>query len=101
MGRKKIREVVAKEIYDDSNNLGEFVNWLSNQVDLIPQEYLNVAEIEFSEYQDYDSFGIRIEIFYHRPETDDEMAKREKEVADKEADERRLYERLKAKYEGV
>ena len=102
MNRQEVKEIVAKEVYDDvSHNLGEFVNWLSDQVDLIPREYLKTAEIEFeSKYEYGDDYGTRITIFYNRPETDDEMAKREKEVSDRIDDERRLYERLKLKYEG-
>jgi len=102
LNMREVREIVAKEVYDDvSHNLGEFVDWLSRQVDRIPQEYLKKAEIEFENYEEYENaYGTRITIFYYRPETDDEMAKRKKEAIDRESDERRLYERLKAKYEG-
>jgi hypothetical protein len=102
--RENIQVIVAKEHFmSGSHSLKHFVNLLSNQVDFIPAEHRDDATIEFDTldiYPDEDAV-MRITISYSRPEDDFEMAAREKEIADRVNDERRLYKRLKAKYEGA
>ena len=81
----------------------EYVAWFAAKLEAIPAEYLATAKIVISGVGSYqDSYYLNIEIYYHRMETDDEMAYREAEERLREeqqkAHELLTLAELKAKY---
>ena len=84
-------------------NLPNFIMWLQNEISKIPEEYRNRSFIEIDSVAGYeDSHYPTIEIYYYRPETDEEYSVRLKQFMaqelSKERDERALLQTLKLKY---
>jgi len=90
------------ECYKDGS-LKKFMQWLAGVYESIPAEYRDAARIEIDSASGYeDSHNAAIEIEYWRPETDEEMAERERKDAQaREAEERKereTYRLLAKKY---
>ncbi len=85
-----------------SSNAVEFVKWFQAKLDLIPAEYRNMAFIDLASHTSYDSSEIEIDIYYGRPETAEEIVKREHRIQLQKEHERinelALLEKLKKKY---
>jgi len=85
------------------SNATEFIEWLSAKVATVPPEYRESAMIEFEAEDDCGSIDKSIHISYLRPETDDEMSRREymEHIGEEMQQKRELAElaKLKAKYE--
>ncbi len=105
--RSDKRVVVFKqEQYDGewpSTDATECVAWFAGKLAEIPEEYRAGAKIEIDSRSGYeDSSYACIEIYYDRPETDDEMTAREAEERRRKeaqtAQELRTLAALKAKY---
>jgi hypothetical protein len=78
-----VREnVFVSEQYDGnwpSSNAVDFVSFIVQTIESIPEEYRNEARIEIDSNLGYeDSTTTSIEIYYYRPETEEEKEKREK-----------------------
>ncbi len=107
MRKQKRVDVFNKEKYDGAwPPLGatEFVAWFARKLGEIPSEYWASANIEIDSRSVCEgSSYASIEIYYVRPETDEEMAFREsEELFIKEAQKKRELRTLadlKAKYE--
>ena len=85
-----------------TSNAVEFVKWFQGKLDLIPEEYRNVASIDLESHASYDSSEIEIDIYYNRPETAEETSAREHKIQVQKEHERvneiALLEKLKKKY---
>ena len=103
MENRKYKRVVHTEIerWDLPGNLLEFQDWLANQIESIPEECINSAEIEFIDGNDYVSTSLSIE--YQRLETQEEADARAELTAarqDRALEEQRAqFLLLKAKFE--
>jgi hypothetical protein len=83
-----------------------FHKWLEDQIALVPVQWSGSAKVNI-ENEDHGysapSYTAYFEVYYERPETDEEMAVRLKQersyAQEREASERRQYAALKAKYE--
>lgn len=105
--RKQKRVVVFdQEMYDGEwppENAVECVAWFSRKLAYIPEEHRASAKIEINSVGGYEGDHYpRIQIYYDRPEMDDEMAARE-EFERRYQEEQRAKElhtlaMLKAKY---
>ena len=73
--------VFDNEQYDGEwppENAAECVAWFSRKLEYIPEEHRATAKIEIDSVGGYEGeHYARIQIYYDRPETDDEMAERE------------------------
>jgi hypothetical protein len=82
----------------------DFIRWLEGQLELAPAEYRDAVHIELGTTQDYDNTWPQVTLYYHRPETDEELAERQKgrdrRLALFEEGQRMAYEALKRKYDG-
>ena len=84
----------------------EFQQWLSDQLASIPEEYRASATIGIDAFEGYDnSASPEITIRYRRPETEGEIATREREEERSrrhlEECDRRAYQKLKARFESA
>lgn len=98
--------VLDAEQYEDGfppGKLPDFMAWLAEHINRIPEEYRASAEIEIDSRGSYeDSHYATIKISYVRPETDEEWDARKANVMSRvrqaEEQERKAYEALKAKF---
>jgi hypothetical protein len=84
-------------------NLRQFIAWAQWLLDQIPPEHHDEANIEIDSVEGHEGeHHVEIRVFYYRPETADEVRMRLDGVTvqrdAKEKEERRLYERLRAKF---
>ena len=108
---RNITQVIVfdKEQYEGDwppTDATEYVAWFAAKLESIPSEYRATAKIIISGVGSYeDSYYLNIEIYYHRPEVDDEMAYRGVEERLREeqqkAQELRTLATLTAKYSGT
>ena len=91
--------------YEDDwpSNPTQFVEFLQQKINKIPEEWRSVAHLNIDGAHSYEcSCVVEMEIWYSRPETDQERANRERLEMEKaletERTERRQLERLRAKY---
>lgn len=111
MERKTIIEEVCVSDYEFDNNLENYIKKLSSS---IPKKYIKDAYIDITVYDNDFEEGYSVHIHYNRLETDGEFNKRKvaaekrkdtakvnkaKRAKKKDLDEKKLYEKLKAKYE--
>jgi len=96
--------ITVKDWDDDFNaHLSDFIEELQALLASIPEQYRENASIDFDRRgDDYDYPRGELTVQYSRPKTADEL-RRERECAaanlrDNEAQERRQYEALKAKF---
>jgi len=83
--------------------LDELVPWVEKCLELVPEEYRDSAAFEPVSFRDARrDFWLNVKIYYHRPETDEEMEAR---LADEEAqklkqqkEERQKLQDLKEKF---
>ena len=73
-------------------NAIEFLEWVTDNINRIPEEFRDEADVEIDVDEDYGTYFPKIMISYRRPETDDEERKRE------EQEELELLAELQAKY---
>ena len=107
MRKQIIVKVFEGEKYDfgwPPEDAIECVTWFAGKLESIPAEFRSSARIEIEAAVEYDDMFIpKIMIYYHRPETDEEMKSRSDEVIRREEAEKvreiKMLERLKAKYE--
>lgn len=104
MKQKKTISVTVKQYDGDwppTDAVGALA-WLQAKLDDIPAEFHGGAKIEFDSAIRYDSNYATIEFSYVRPETDEEEAQRERQVAAyvvrRRDDELRTLAALQAKY---
>ena len=106
--RKQKRVVVFdEEKYDGEwppTSAPECVAWFTKKLETIPLEYTATATVEIDSVDRYEGTSYaHIVISYNRPETDDEVADREKEELRRQEAQKALELRslaaLKAKYE--
>jgi hypothetical protein len=88
----------------DNWSVPRLIGWLQEKLREIPPEHWDTSRCEIEGTQSYDVAKASITISYERAETDGEMQARamyEQGLAlQTQADERRQYERLKAKFGG-
>lgn len=86
-----------------SYNAVEFMEWMREKISQIPAEYMDYASVELGSSIYYDSSNAEIDIYYFRPETDEEAAAREYDDQRRSERNRRheleMLAALKAKYE--
>lgn len=96
-----VKEYDSQKDWPPSNAV-EFIKWFQGKLDLIPEEYRNVASIDLETHTSYDSSEIEIDIYYDRPETAQEAAARKHKIQLQKEHERinelALLEKLKKKY---
>ncbi len=104
--RRQIKEVVYAnkgDFIEFPENLDEFLKWWTNKFDLIPEEHRANAQVECTSGTFYECLHLEIEIYYTRPETDEEIRLRlHEESLNLEAirlQELQKLAELKAKYE--
>ena len=104
--RRQIKEVVYANkgaFIELPENPDEFLKWWTDKFDLIPEEYRANAKVECTSETFYECSHLEIEIYYTRPETDEEIRLRlHKESCNLEAIRRQELQKLaelKAKYE--
>ena len=103
MSERKTTRVEVETIFagDYPNTLSEFIAILCAHRESVPEKWRESAGVEFGGGDDF----AWIEIYYDRPETDEQMAKRMAGYVDRtrEARERDLRQlaALKAKYEAA
>jgi len=94
--------VISGEYGDDS--LRDFIEFFQQLLDKVPPEYRDTAAVSIDSCMEYDSAYCAIEVYYKRPETDEEMETRvsslERDTAKAVARARAEYERLKKRFEG-
>lgn len=113
MDEKELNWSVTVTLFDqeqyDGNwipeKLTEAVAWLQGFLEQVPVQFRDKATIEISSVGSYeDSHYAAIEISYQRPPTHEEkqgrLAEERQRYDAREASEREVYERLKAKYGG-
>lgn len=88
------------------SDLVEFVQWANNLLGQVPLEHRDTARIDFDwEYEYDDDKRLVVKVRYLRPETDDEVAAREKYDATQETrireHELATLRALQAKYGGA
>jgi hypothetical protein len=88
----------------EADDLAAFIQFLQYQLDQVPAEYRDSAKIEIGCDYCYDSANATIEVYYTRPETDEEMDARVNRKArwqaEADAKDRKHYEALKKRFEG-
>lgn len=98
---KTIQHFIGLEEYEP---LEDFLKGFFEELDKIPQEYREKAVVSKVVTDGYDGHEVQIEIYYSRPETDEEYTERllgyEMSKKAEEQQERKLLEKLKKKYEG-
>lgn len=108
--RKTISVAVLQAEHDrhgfPPSDLVEFVQWAKDLLLQVPLEYRDTARVYFDWVYGYDDDKvIEIQVVYLRPETDEEMAAREKYDADTEERIRKheiaTLQALQAKYGGA
>jgi len=81
-------------------NAEAFIAFFQKQLDLIPEEFRSSATIDLDTSPFYDSVEETIEVYYSRPETEEEIQAREREAASKDIKQRLMkmahYEKLKS-----
>lgn len=96
--------IIDREKLED-DTVGEVVAWLQWLLGQVPPEHRDRAFVSFESESVTESYQNEIEVYYVRPETDEEVARRlEKEKRREEMErehERMLYQSLKKKYEGT
>lgn len=87
-------------------NYGRFVDFVEEvnaKFNSIPEEFINDACLDIVAFDGYDTYEIQMEYSYQRPETDEEFEKRigdeKTSIKILEENERRLYLKLKKKFE--
>ena len=85
------------------DDLTDFVAWVKGFLDQVPLIHRATATIKFGSVSSYeDSHYVEVTIKYTRPPTKEEKQGRldeeQRRIEGKEADERKVYERLKNKY---
>jgi hypothetical protein len=56
-----------------------FMEFWQKKLDLIPKEFIESAAIDIEPVDNYGSPGIEVEIYYYRPETNEEIEERERQ----------------------
>lgn len=89
--------LVTLSIYELPEGALELIDWATNLLKKVPEQYRSSIQIEFSDYDN----NKEMEMDYYRPETEEELAARKaKELHyKKEQEELQLLAKLKAKYE--
>lgn len=95
--------VIDDEKYED-DSLSSVIGWLAGLLESIPPEYRDSARVEVDSVGGYEGeHHSEFRVYYRRPETDVEMAKRLhaelREQSAREARERAIFENLRQKYE--
>ena len=93
--------VLSAENYEDCGSLLEYRDLVESWIEEVPKEYIESATIDISSYSD--GSGVRAEVFYYRPQTQqeiEEIERRRQRDSDcfKDRELAKLKE-LKAKYE--
>lgn len=74
-------EVFKKEQYDGDwpeENAFQFLTWFEEKINSIPEEFRETAKVELEPVSGYDGGSYAsIEIYYYRPETEEETKVRE------------------------
>ena len=95
--------VKDKIAFDNYGRFVDFVEEINAKFNSIPEEFRNDACLDIIAFDSYDSYEIQMEYSYQRPETDEEREKRIKEENEirkaMEENERKMYLKLKNKYE--
>lgn len=85
------------------NNSAEFIKWWEEKFNLCPSEYSEKLQVDCSTSTYYDSSQLEVEIYYYRPETDEEyenrLKKEQQALEFRKNQELCELERLKKKYE--
>lgn len=106
--RQEIKHVLIDvEKYSDSyppTNAMDFAGWLDGLIQQVPQEYRDKVVIEFSAACQWDNDVLMsVEVYYMRPETDEELHKRHAKAGMEKWEQTKrelaLLAELKAKYE--
>lgn len=103
MSREKIRETIPIDYYS-CTSAWEFKKRIDDAFNSIPEEFQDDAgfDVEATEY--YGSYETSMEMYYYRPETDEEMRERQKKLRSKKAveeeREKELLKQLQKKYGG-
>jgi len=75
---KKITTFSSESIvYAMPSKPTEFLAFWEEKFNEVPEEYRDSTEIEFEADMDYDSVISSVEIYYYRPETEEEKEERE------------------------
>ena len=102
--RIKLYESEQFDVTWPSENAAEFLAWLTELLAKVPAEFLPNAKIEIGSNPCYDSSTANIEIYYDRPETEEEaerrLAEERRHVQQIQARELQQLAALKRKYEG-
>ena len=77
-------------------NLLHFRDWVNETIESIPEEFRDIAKIEFGSYVDCENAYTTLYVYGYRPETDEEKAHR----AQREAEARTATERHERKLLG-
>lgn len=103
----RVRVDIEADFYDlrKVKTVAEFQEWANSVIEQVPSEFRDGAPFEWD--SDYDDGSWSLRVYYYRPETDSERMMRERQEGEaaaraqsvKYAEEKALYERLKAKFE--
>jgi hypothetical protein len=101
--REKVKvTVVDRHVY--GSKVIDVISWLQGILEKIPEPFRREARIDIDAEDEWGSVRGVVEIYYLRPETDQEMFDRLKKLrqedVDREHRERQELAALKAKYEG-
>jgi hypothetical protein len=83
--------------------LVDLIPWVQKYLELVPEEYRASATFEIVSFRDSRrDYGLNVKVYYHRPETDEEMEARlaaeEAQKLEQQRAERQMLEDLKEKY---
>lgn len=100
--KRQVQETVwSLSKYDMPSTVEEFANFVKTAAEALA--VMQSREMTFNDDDDYESGWNSLTIYYLRDETDAETTAREaqeaKYIADREARDRREYERLKEKFD--
>ncbi len=73
---RKLVKVFEAEQYDGNwptDNAFKFLSWLKEKVEQIPEEFRSSAKIEIDSIEEYGNAHAMLQIYYYRPETEEEM----------------------------
>lgn len=89
--RDKKEVLISCYEYNAPSSLLDFKDWIDGLLDDVPEQYRDSACFEIESESDYDGCSTKIEVYYMRPETEEEEKFR-LEVEQNREDDRKRFE---------
>ena len=105
MSKNERKDIIVKSelSFNEYGRFKDFVEEVNAAFNDVPEKYRSNACLDITTSDGYDGYDIKMEVSYQRPETDEEFEKRigneENSKKIMEEQERKLYLKLKKKFE--